>query len=864
MGTDAHSQQKAGRVSDQSNISAIPSPLEEIRLLQERILYLQDQAAKERKATVEDARSEDNSSNRKGKTSGSDDDETLRKHIRKAPSGRRWVETIEQHAEEGADERNSYGQGPNKAPFGGAKSSMYNIQDSGKLLDGKEVDGLVMTGGWMQTHGSPYRGFNYAADLDHRRRVKPFPQRGIRPPTALHPFYEAPVRKGYEVTYDAPPLEFSRKLGPPTRWDKSDSDEWSSDTSTRSKDFKYFRSRLRGDFEWELDRLNAQVLRYRKHKNKRQSRQVATQAQKENKMWTEEFGVHQEHGDLMARLGLDAEVAAKDKHGIRQLNPLEWSAFRLRRALPLQYAYVIDVLIEEPKISSNLERRSRMKREKKDKNTHKADNLETPATEDTDRKDGGTQSSKQPTPWMDQDPLPERIRINSKQISGALSSIHGSPLCLDTDEDSSVVLLRPFRFLNAYEKEIREMCSKLEDSVVIEPEGSIPVGEVTEQKETEPDVFPDQKSVEKSSDSDDKARAAEGKEKPTEQEEQSLKWKHLGCLRQFMDEYIGRKVAYLNSFSCSKIFFSDVWYLFQPGTTVISAEGKQAYRVINVKSKRHRGSDRWAAFWDRRNNKKPEYRDSSSGSSDGFADDGHPDITIKCVFIHFDGKKFGPVLRTFTMNKWDGEKEVTYMDVYPIRFHVLKHLDKRSLSSNTKIPTNLREQEMERSVQALRQKLIDRGRVFLDVAAVKQMYYSGLAVDTRDEIESQVMVDFEEALSHETRRGWIPNIRRLVGNDWKSKTDEADEGCTAECCWQENVHDDAYVETDHTEKLIDDMMAEIEDIPHKLPSAIIYPRTLEETKTEPNALTDDELMIMSHSVFGFVLRDRTWGKCSRC
>jgi hypothetical protein len=47
-----------------------------------------------------------------------------------------------------------------------------------------------------------------------------------------------------------------------------------------------------------------------------------------------------------------------------------------------------------------------------------------------------------------------------------------------------------------------------------------------------------------------------------------------------------------------------------------------------------------------------------------------------------------------------------------------------------------------------------------------------------------------------------------------------------------------------------------------LPSATIYPRTLEESKTKMNKFTEDELIIMSHKVFGFVLRDRTWGECT--
>lgn len=834
--------------------------------MQERLLFLENQATQQWKATVEDAPPEDSSSDQKSKGSNSDDDEALRKHIRKAPSGKRRVETIEQHAEEGADERKDYGQGPNKATRGDATSTMYHVRQSGDIFRGTEFDAITGNKGWVDTYGQTFPGFSYSEEFELRQREKPLPHRGVRPPTAMHPFYQAPLRKAMRrppfraneyQKFDLQPLKLSRKLGPPTRWDDSDLEEWSSDTSTRSQDFKYFRSRLRGDFEWELDRLNAQVLRYRKHKDKKKSRQLATEARKDDERRDEELGAYDQQNELIEKLELDAKAAGQDEHGIRQLNPVGWSVFRLSRAMPLQYSFVIDVLVEEPRLSSDLKPWGRLNREMKDKKVHKTNtNFRTTAAEIVNIKDDAAQSLRQSVSWTQQDPLPERIRINSKQILGILTSIHGSTLCLDEDESSSVAVLRPFRILNAYGKEIREMCSRLRDEVAMESEKSVSGGEENERQQTRSDTAQNEGPTEKSSGTSDKTTIIDEKDKVTSQEDRCLQLEHLQYLQKFMDEYIGRRLAYLNSVSCSKIYFSDVWHLFQPGTTVISAEGKQAYRVVSLKSKRHKGTDRWAAFWARKREKNP----GKSDSSDDQTDDTRADITIKCVFIHFDGKVVGPVIQTFQINKWDGEKEVTYLDIYPIRFHVLKGLDKRSLTATAQKPSGVSEKELSDGIQALRQKLIDRGRVFLDVAAVKQMYYSGLAVHTRDEVESQVMVDFEEALGHEKRENWIPNIQRLVGTDWNSKTDEADEVCAAECCWQENVHDDAYVETNNTEKFIDDMMAEIKDTPDKLPSAIIFPRSLEETKTQSNALTDDELMIMSYSVFGFVLRDRTWGK----
>lgn len=860
MGRETQSQHGNEKDSDQRNASAFPTLFDEIRFMRDRLLYLEEQANEQWKATVEDEPPEDSNSGRKSKSSNSDDDEVLRKHIRKAPSNRRRVEKIEQQAEEAADERKEYGQSPNKAEVGSATSTMYHVQQSGDLQRGIEFDAVVGEQGWIDTYGTNFPGFSHYDESVLRQREKPLPHRGVRPPASMHPFYQAPLRRSArmkgkeELQGFLQPLRLSRKLGPPTRWDDSDLEEWSSDTSTRSQDFKYFRSRLRGDFEWELDRLNAQVLRYRKHKDKKKSRKLASKARKDNERRDEQLGAYDQQNELIAKLELDAKAAGQDEHGVRQLNPVGWSVFRLSRAMPLQYSFVIDVLVEEPRLSSDLQPWGRLRREKKDKKVYETNtDLRPTAAEIANIKDDAAQSLRQSISWTEQDPLPERIRINSKQILGVLSGIHGSTLCLDQDESFSVAVLRPFRILNAYGKEIRETCSRLRDDVAMGSERSVSGGEENEKQQTKSDITQTAGPTEKSSGASDKTTIVDEKDRFTSQKDRCLQLKHLECLQKFMDEYIGRKLTYLNSVSCSKIYFSDVWHLFQPGTEVISADGKQAYRVVSLRSKRHKGTDRWAAFWAR----KREKNSGKSDSSDDQTDDTRADIIIKCVFIHFDGQAVGPVIRTFHINKWDGDKEVTYLEIYPFRFHVLKRLDKQSLKSNARTQLGVLEQELREGMQVLRQRLIDRGRVFLDVAGVKQMYYSGLAVDTRDEIESQVMVDFEEALAHD--EDWIPKITRLVGTDWNSKTDEADESCTAQCCWQENVHEDSYVETNNTERFIDDMMADIKDTPHRLPSAIIFPRTLEETRTDSNALTDDELMIMSNSVFGFVLRDRTWG-----
>ncbi|KAF8853902.1 P-loop containing nucleoside triphosphate hydrolase protein, partial [Acephala macrosclerotiorum] len=447
-----------------------------------------------------------------------------------------------------------------------------------------------------------------------------------------------------------------------------------------------------------------------------------------------------------------------------------------------------------------------------------------------------------------QGPLPERIRIHSKHLIMILARIHGSKLVSEErDKNASLVLLRPFRLLSHYDKEIRDWQSKLirdHETTKSGTEGSDidakqnPAEALkpnTDAKDAVNELLDVQSKEEKPSVDD-----------PNGYSTSTKALQHLPCLLEFMDTYLSRKRAYLNSSACDKVTFSDIWHLFKPGDFVISTDGKQAYRVINVASPPHKGTDRWSYFY-----ASEKENEKSRAQSD---------ISIDCVYIHYDGKKLGPVLEKFKIRRFDGERSVTSLEIYPLRFFSSRGL--RGPAIKSKQEGSEAEEVMETGAAQLSKELIERGKMFVEVAGVKHMYYAGLTVDTRDEVESQVVIDFEEAFASEHKREWCPKITPLVGlaNNLGGEEDEETRRCKADCCWQENVHDDSYVETERSKKFTNDLMAEIEDSPHRLPSVTIYPRSLEDTKTEMNALKDDELLIMSYQVFGFVLRDRTWAQ----
>lgn len=138
---------------------------------------------------------------------------------------------------------------------------------------------------------------------------------------------------------------------------------------------------------------------------------------------------------------------------------------------------------------------------------------------------------------------------------------------------------------------------------------------------------------------------------------------------------------------------------------------------------------------------------------------------------------------------------------------------------------------------------------------------TGPTIDVREEVESQVVVDFATAFSTEDRKDWKPQLEMLMG----SQDDESDDKrlCSAECCLGQSVHDDQYVDESQKMEYIDHLLPHTPGVDTQ-PSVAVIPRPLDEVRTTigPEAsslIADEDLLIMSYRVFGFILRSRKWG-----
>ncbi|KAK3370984.1 hypothetical protein B0T24DRAFT_530547 [Lasiosphaeria ovina] len=331
-------------------------------------------------------------------------------------------------------------------------------------------------------------------------------------------------------------------------------------------------------------------------------------------------------------------------------------------------------------------------------------------------------SHTQRTKVRSQAPLPERIRINSPAIIELLNNIVDMEDEDKAETDAPLLMMQPFRALVYHKDEIRNAKKRLEaeikdkDKNMARAKALLQTGLSGGEKKKDGD--------DTSRDGDNAKLKIYGGSEP----ESGAAFKDDGpsyigpllnsqrdvddiqCLVDFIDTELGGRLAYLAGDDCQRVTFSDIWHLFKPGDCVLGADTKQAYRVLNVEYSKH-------------SMKLPSPRDVWRHGAKARLEDSP--ITIQCIYIDFDGEQIGPVLKTFEFHRFEGDRSVRSLDIVPLR--------------------------LAKTDGELEKTLIKRGSTFIDACGTGRrgvpLHYSGLTLDTKEEVNSQVVIDFEEAFA---------------------------------------------------------------------------------------------------------------------
>ncbi|RCI09995.1 hypothetical protein L249_8674 [Ophiocordyceps polyrhachis-furcata BCC 54312] len=393
------------------------------------------------------------------------------------------------------------------------------------------------------------------------------------------------------------------------------------------------------------------------------------------------------------------------------------------------------------------------------------------------------------------DPLPERIRIYSEEILKAMQQIDDSP----GFKTSHRVKKRGLIMLRPYPW-LNYFEQPLRSSVAkLEEEHKAQARTSDDRLET-----------------DDQSRPPEA-------------LVHLRCLIDFIDVHIRPKREYIASSECLEVYFHELWYLYRVGEEVLSFEGRQALRITNTLLPPHfsfKSGSEWLEM-----PRGPEI------VSEKYK------FTVVCTKICYGGRLLHGMDDNHSIVAFSGKRHIRSFFFYPLR-----------LSSEENI----------------RNRLIERGHKFQDVAiTAKPMYYSGFTLTdadwgetpwttTGDHVDGPVVIDFDEALSHND--GWKA-VAPGTTDFGKKKTVTK---CNSFCCKDEQIHNDATVSCKYVKDFRDSQITETETGTGKKPSLLVLGREPKELKTMGGdyEASDDEYVIMDSRVFGFVLRSRRWAQLS--
>jgi len=224
--------------------------------------------------------------------------------------------------------------------------------------------------------------------------------------------------------------------------------------------------------------------------------------------------------------------------------------------------------------------------------------------------------------------------------------------------DDSAVFLRPFKTLIYCEGRIRREVKLLEDQLV--RAGAIDERKdtgVQDEAKTDTDQHDEQPPV---MGSQSKLEASDPSQDDIKQTKQAFA--HAQLLGEFIDKELQGVLNLRRTVRRKKvksISFGDLWLHFNPGDIVYSRA--QAFQVFSTSG--GQPLDRKKAH---------QYRQEVRVDGDGHQlyreHETVSPFVIDCYFISFDGRKYGPVQKTFRIAAYDGERQITALPICPEGF----------------------------------------------------------------------------------------------------------------------------------------------------------------------------------------------------
>ena len=312
-----------------------------------------------------------------------------------------------------------------------------------------------------------------------------------------------------------------------------------------------------------------------------------------------------------------------------------------------------------------------------------------------------------------------RLAVNSRVLLNLLGECTG----VDFPEDRNV-WLRPFKYLVAYEMEIRQALQEIEESVVQTSKHnqvSTPSAQLMQGNgDTNADTPGDRPYV-----------------SAIDTSHAQLQRDQLRCLVDFMDsdmQDIFDVKRQVDNQTLEEVAFEHLWLVFKPGDLVYTMQSLedrstyQAYRVLHITGGRSvLDTLNQSEFepvenrsWDYESESEQRVCDSIRGSPSNITP-----VIIDCFYLDFDGNRLGPKSKKFLIPTFMGKRRLDALEVCP-SFSFPQH-------------------------ERLHSALVERGRRFTQLAIRTHKKYSGTTLRESRELDDRHYMNYviheEEVLS---------------------------------------------------------------------------------------------------------------------
>ncbi|KAG8361833.1 hypothetical protein FVEN_g278 [Fusarium venenatum] len=279
----------------------------------------------------------------------------------------------------------------------------------------------------------------------------------------------------------------------------------------------------------------------------------------------------------------------------------------------------------------------------------------------------------------DRQERPHRVELASLSLLQEITEITG----IDCDDETFLLLAPPYKLLIRYHDEIGERLVHLEGVLRSEVEGPDHTNAPGSPKCTTPDtsVMSEQQSPEslkesssKSEDERDPENKKDNGEALKTRKKLTRRFDSLKLLQDFSDKYLAAQhmtYARIKSGDLEKITFEDLCFLFTVGDIIYIKEREyeqlgKTYAVSGGQQRKEKSKKRLRTFSAIDFDKMPEGNPQSSARGLWSP------LTIDYYTMESDGYYLGSKAKRKEIKHFSGERSITDLAVFPLRFHQRK------------------------------------------------------------------------------------------------------------------------------------------------------------------------------------------------